>query len=88
MSDIVIRRRQTDGPRTVSEIVVPVTDKTRTGRSLTEFLYGVQRERGRGLWSDADPEVLVNGSAVGRLRKHEAIEELVEHILECVRWGG
>jgi hypothetical protein len=44
----------------------------------------MQRERGRGRWSDADPEILVDGSLAGRLRTHETIEEFVDQVLERV----
>ncbi len=82
VSQIVIRRRQADANRTASEIVVPVMDKKRTARTLRGILHDAQRDRGRGLWSDADPEVLVDGTVVARLRRQEAIEELVERVLE------
>lgn len=85
MSRIIVRRRQADAARTASDIVVPVTDAKRTARALREILHDAQRDRGRGVWSDADPEVLVDDSVVGRLREQHAIDELVDRVLERVR---
>lgn len=81
MGEIVIRRRQNDTSRTAREIVVSVMDKGHAATTLKEILHTAQRDRGRGLWSDADPEILVDGSVIGRLRKHEIIAELIEHVL-------
>jgi hypothetical protein len=83
VGQIVVRRRQNDTSRTAREIVVAVMDKGRAAMALREILCTAQRDRGRGLWSDADPEILVDGSVIGRLRKHEIITELVEHVLRC-----
>lgn len=82
MSEIVIRRHRADVSRTPSEVVLAVTDRKRTAASLREVLGGMQRDRGRGLWSDADPEVLVDGAVVGCMRSREAIGDLVDHVLE------
>ena len=82
MTEIVVRRRQADADRTPSEIVVHFSDRRRTAADLRAILFDLQRERGRGVWSDADPELLVGGSVVARLRRREAIEELVERVLE------
>lgn len=81
---LVIRRRQADVSRTIREVTVAVTDRRRTAKGLEEVLHHMQRERGKGLWSDADPEVLVGASLAGRLRQGETIEELVSHVLERV----
>jgi len=51
---------------------------------VKKVLLNLQRERGRGAWSNADPEVLLGGSVVGRLREREAIDEFAAHILERV----
>jgi hypothetical protein len=85
MAEIVIRRRRATADRMVNEIVVPVTDRKLAASRLHAILHDVQRERGSDAWSDADPEVLVDGAAVGRLRRHETIEDLVKHVLEWVR---
>lgn len=85
MNSIVVRRRQADAQRTASDIVVHVEDAKRTARALREILHDFQRDRGRGIWSDADPELLVDGIVVARLRIHEAIDELVDRILERLR---
>lgn len=82
MREIVVRRRQNDVSRTASEIVISVMDKDRAATTLKEILHRAQCDRGRGLWSDADPEILVDGSVIGRLRKHEIIAELIEHVLQ------
>lgn len=81
MGEIVVRRRQNDTSRTASEIVVSAKDKGRAATTLREILHAAQRDRGRGLWSDADPEILVDGSVIALLREHEIIAELVEHVL-------
>ncbi len=65
--------------------MVQVADAKRTARALREILHDYQRDRGRGIWSDADPELLVDGVVVARLRVHEAIDELVDRRLERVR---
>jgi hypothetical protein len=69
-ANIIVRRRQADANRTASDIVVQLEDEKGTARAL------------RGLWSDADPEVLVDGIVVARLRTREAIEDLVDLVLE------
>jgi len=82
VGEIVVRRRQNGASRTASEIVVSAKDKGRAATTLKEILHTAQRDRGRGLWSDADPEILVDGSVIARLRKHEIIAELIEHVLQ------
>lgn len=84
MNRIVVRRKRIDTQNTVNDLEVPVTDRTRTAMSLKEILDKMQRERGRGPWSDADPEVLVDGCFAGRLRRGESIEDLMNHIVEQV----
>ena len=85
MSEIVVRRTQGDAKHTPSDIVVPVTERKLTGRRLKEILQTVQRERGKGVWSNADPEVLVDGFVIGRVRDLDSIEQLVEIALERAR---
>lgn len=81
---LVIRRRQADATRTLHEVTVTVTDRRHTAKGLEVVLHNMQRERGKGFWSNADPEVLVGASLVGRLRQGETIEELVNHVVERV----
>jgi len=82
MSEIVVRRYQADLSRTASEVVLAATDRWHAAASLREVLGGMQRDRGQGLWSDSDPEVLVDGAVVGRMRRQEAIEDLVDYVVE------
>ena len=82
-SGIVIRRTQAGAGAQVY-LLVPITDKRSTAIKLREILHDMQRERGRGRWADADPEILVEGSLAGRLRTHSTIEEFVDQLLERV----
>jgi hypothetical protein len=84
MAEIVIRRRHADPSRTAADVVIRAGEKGHTERSLKVILYGMQRERGRGPWSDADPEVLVDGAVAGRLRMQESADELIARVLEWV----
>jgi len=88
MKEIVIRRHQADASRTSSEVVLAATDRTHIALNLKEILGGMQRDRGRGLWSDSDPEVLVDGAVVGLVRRHEAIDALVEYVVQRACRGG
>jgi hypothetical protein len=83
VSEVVIRRRQVDAGRPV-DLLIPITDKRSTAVKLREILHDMQRDRGRGRWSQPDPEILVEGSLAGRLRTHETIEEFVDQVLERV----
>ncbi len=82
MAEIVVRRRQADPSRTASDMAVPLADRRHAARTLRSILHVMQRERGQGLWSDADPEVLIDGAFAGRLRKQGSVEELVTQVLE------
>jgi hypothetical protein len=83
VTEVIIRRRQVDAGRPV-DLLVPIADKRSTAIKLREILHDMQRERGSGRWSHADPEILVEGSLAGRLRTHETIEEFVDQVLERV----
>lgn len=81
MAKILIRRRQAGAARSV-DVMFPAADRRQTDEGLHAILQGMQLERGRGTWSDADPEILIDGAFAGRLRRREVIGELVERILE------
>lgn len=85
MSEIVIRRYQGDESHSSSEIMIrPTTDGRKTAAQLRGILRTEQQERGTGVWSDADPEVLVGDALVGRVHGFEDIDGLVKTVLDIL----
>jgi hypothetical protein len=69
MHRIAVRRRQAHEGPSVREFVIQADTTAKLERQLREFLTVSQHERGTGGWSDADPEVWIEGSFVGRLER-------------------
>jgi hypothetical protein len=67
MHRITVRRLQANEDRSISDFVIQAETTSKLEHQLREFLKRSQHERGKGVWSDADPEVWIEGSFVGRL---------------------
>ncbi len=70
MHRITVRRHQANEANedgSTSDFVIQAETTALLERRLREFLSRSQHERGSGVWSDADPEVWIEGTFVGRL---------------------
>jgi hypothetical protein len=81
MHRIAVRRRQANEGLSVREFVIQADTTMKLERQLREFLSISQHERGSGVWSDADPEVWIEGSFVGRLSPEGDVERLAREAL-------
>lgn len=86
MPNIIVRRRLAEAAGTVTEVVVfAVGDRTDPEPRLRRTLQTAQDERGQGRWSDADPEVWIGNSLIGRLPPGGDIEALVQQTIGQLR---
>ncbi len=82
MHHITVRRHQADQARSLSDFVVNADDTKKLGYHLRDVLRIAQAERGTGVWSDADPEVWVSATLVGRLARGGDIAQLAHLAME------
>jgi hypothetical protein len=68
MHQVTVRRWQADQARSTSDFVDAAQD----------ILRMAQAERGKGVWSDTDPEVWIGAAFVGRLRRGGDIAQLAQ----------
>jgi hypothetical protein len=76
MHHITVRRQQADEARSPSDFVVNAEDAKKLDCHLRDVLRIAQVERGKGVWSDADPEVWIGATFVGRLSRGGDIAQL------------
>jgi hypothetical protein len=82
MPHITVRRYQADAERSKSDFDLRSEDLRHLDRRLQEVLRSAQAERGVGLWSDADPELWVGHTFVGRLGRGGDIARLARQAME------
>jgi hypothetical protein len=88
MYRITVRRQQANAERSISDFVIHGEDAKKVAGHLREFLRVAQGERGKGVWSDADPEVWIDGTFVGRLERDGDIASLVRETMAQVLAGS
>jgi hypothetical protein len=81
MHRITVRRRRANSERSTSDFVVQADTASKLDRKLRDLLRLTQLERGRGAWSDADAEVWIEGTFVGRLERGGDVERLAREAL-------
>lgn len=85
MHQITVRRYQADEARSHNDFVLKGDDAKRVGGNLEDTLRTAQEERGRGLWSDADPEVWFGTTLVGHLEPGGDVAQLARRVMEVCR---
>lgn len=86
MHQITVRRYEADEARSHNDFVLTGDDARRVGANLEDTLRTAQKERGRGLWSDADPEVWFGTTLVGHLGPDDDVAQLTRRVREAVGW--
>ncbi len=81
MYHVTVRRHQADEARSRSDFVVNGVDAKQLDRHLRAVLRTAQSERGSGVWSDADPEVWLGSTFVGRLGRGGDIAQLTREAM-------
>ena len=81
MADITIRRYQADLARSHNDFVVLGRDAKDLDRHLRDSLRLAEAERGKGVWSQEDPEVWIGGRCVGRLERGGDIADLARRAM-------
>ena len=81
MYHVTVRRHQADEARSCSDFVVNGVDARQLDHHLRDVLRTAQSERGSGVWSDADPEVWLGGTFVGRLERGGDIAQLTREAM-------
>ena len=79
---VTVRRHQADAARLRSDFVVNADDAKNLGGHLRDLLRTAQAERGKGVWSDADPEVWMGSTLVGRLGPDGDAAQLARQAME------
>jgi hypothetical protein len=87
MHQITVRRYQADEARSHNDFVLNGDDAKRVAGNLEGTLRTAQEERGRGLWSDADPEVWLGTTLVGHLGPGGDVAQLARQVMEAC-WTG
>jgi hypothetical protein len=85
MLQITVRRYQADAARSHNDFVLRGDDATRVAGNLEGTLRTAQEERGRGLWSEADPEVWLGVTLVGHLARGGDAAQLARRIMEVMK---
>jgi hypothetical protein len=78
---VTVRRHQADEARSVHDFVIHGESAKALDRHLRSVLRTAQAERARGVWSDEDPEVWIDGAIVGRLGRDGDIAQLTRQAL-------
>jgi hypothetical protein len=76
MHRITVRRHQANSERSHSDFVVQADTAAKLDGQLRDFLRLTQHERGKGVWSEADPEVWIEGTFIGRLQRDGDVAQL------------
>jgi hypothetical protein len=82
MHHITVRRHQADETRSLSDFTVHAEDTRKLDHHLRDLLRTAQAERGTGVWSNADPEVWIGVTFVGRLGPGGDIAQLAHLAIE------
>jgi hypothetical protein len=84
MHHITVRRLQADEARSPSDFVVSAENTKKLDGHLRDLLKTAQAERGKGVWSTADPEVWMGESFVGRLGRDGDIAQLASRAMDSL----
>jgi hypothetical protein len=84
MHHITVRRLQADEARSPSDFVVNAENTRKLDGHIHDLLKTAQAERGKGVWSNADPEVWMDENLVGRLGRDGDIAQLVRRAMDSL----
>jgi hypothetical protein len=76
MLRITVRRHQGNEERSRNDFVVRGEDPKKVERQVRDLLRTAQTQRGTGIWSGADPQVLLGNTLIGQLGSEDDITYL------------